>query len=177
VVLNIVNPLRIGVSAGDEEDEDEMPPPTPGRKKKLGIMSPPNTPPPPPVYDSPPFNDVQAEFKDQLLFFATEILLKDLDLLKNITERGNKILLHPKQLKQLIAILYLQKEDRERYDELIEIETEKIIVNNCFCKDCFNPFYCRIKNIYVNSKVNFLTTAFAVNMQSTFRINLDLCLT
>jgi hypothetical protein len=76
---------------------------------------------PPSSYTSPVFDDVEKEFKDQLLFFTTETLLRDLDLLKNIADRGNKILFHAQQLKQLIAILYLSKEDRPKYEELIDI--------------------------------------------------------
>jgi hypothetical protein len=70
---------------------------------------------PPTEYTSPVFDDVEKEFKDQLLSFTTDTLLQDLDLLKNIADRGNKILFHAQQLKQLIAILYLSKEDRPKY--------------------------------------------------------------
>jgi hypothetical protein len=132
---------------------------------------------PKPAYGSPSFDDVEQEFKDQLLSFATDVLLNDVDLLKNITERGNKILLHITQLKKLIAILYLSKEDRPKWDQLVTIETEKIITNNCLCKSCTNPFYEKVKHIFVNNSVNFLTTPFAVNMTSTFRISLEYVLT
>jgi hypothetical protein len=99
-------------------------------------------------------------------------------LLKNVLERWNKILFHKSQLKQLIAILYLSKDDRGNYEQLIDIETEKIVSNSCFCKDCVNPFYEKIKNIFVlKNHINFLTTPHAVNMTTQFRINLDLCLT
>jgi hypothetical protein len=130
----------------------------------------------PKAYQSPAFPDIEQEFKDQLLSFTTDLLLRDFDLLKNIAERGNKILFHLDQLKMLIAILYLNSDDRKKYDSLIDIETEKIISTNCFCKECCNPFYEKIKNIHVNKQVNFLTTPFAVNMQTTFRISLDFCL-
>jgi hypothetical protein len=105
------------------------------------------------------------------------LLQNDVDLLKNIVERGNKVIFHIKQLKQLIAILYLKNEDRSRWDELVEIETEKIVVSNCFCKDCYNPFYLQIKNIFVPNKVNFMSTQQAVVMNVIFKISLELCLT
>ncbi|GHU21693.1 hypothetical protein FACS189472_14460 [Alphaproteobacteria bacterium] len=127
-------------------------------------------------YDSPDFPDVEKEFKDQLLCFTTDLLLKDFDMLKNVCERGSKVLFHEKQLKQLIAILYFKKEDRPRFDELVEIETERVVMSNCFCKDCYNPFYVRIKSIFCNKSVNFLSTAHAVNMTTVFKINLELCL-
>jgi hypothetical protein len=129
------------------------------------------------AYGSPDFSDVEQEFKDQLLSFTTDLLLSDLDLLKNVAERGNKILFRADQLKMLIAIAYLNTEDRKKYDQLIDIETEKVIINSCLCKDCFNPFYEKIKYIHVNNSLNFLTTPFAVNMSSTFRISLEYCLT
>jgi hypothetical protein len=131
----------------------------------------------PETYKSPAIDDVEKEFKGQLLSFTTDLLLSDFHILKNVTERGNKVLFHVEQLKKLIAILYSAKDDRERWDSLINVETERVVSSNCFCKDCYNPFYRKIKNIYVLNKINFLTTPFAVNMSSTFGISLDLCLT
>ena len=127
------------------------------------------------VYSSPTFDEVGNEFKDQLLSFTTDLLLKDFDLIKNIAERGNKVLYHLNQLKQLIAILYLNKQDRGRYNELVDIETEPVD-SKCFCKNFTNPFYLRIKSIFVLNKVNFLNTHYAVNMMTIFKINLEYCL-
>jgi hypothetical protein len=132
---------------------------------------------PPPPYCSPSFQDTEAEFKDQLLCFTSDLLLNDVDMLKNVLERGNKVIFHVKQLKQLIAILYLKKEDRQKWNELIDIEIERIVSNNCFCTDCYNPFYQKIKNIFVMNRINFLSTPHAVNMTVIFRISLELCLT
>jgi hypothetical protein len=131
----------------------------------------------PDPYKSPTFEDTEVEFKDQLISFTCDLLLHDVDLLKNIVERGNKVIFHARQLKQLIAILYLKKEDRRRWDELVEIETEKIVVSNCFCKDCYNPLYLQIKNIFVLNKVNFMSTQHSVVMNVIFKISLELCLT
>jgi hypothetical protein len=130
----------------------------------------------PETYGSPSFTEIETEFKNQLLSFTTDLLLSDLDMIKNISERGNKVIFYPLQLKQLIAILYLKREDRPRYEDLIDIETEPVVVHNCFCKDCTNPFYEKIKEIHVNRSVNFLSTAHAVNMSSVFRISLSFCL-
>jgi hypothetical protein len=128
-------------------------------------------------YMSPTFEEVHYEFKDTLLSIMEELLLNDVDLIKNVFERGKKILLHKDQLKQLIAILYLSKEDRLNYENLILIDTEKVVISSCFCKDCVNPFYERIKNIFItNDYTNFLTTQHAVNMTTLFKINLELCL-
>ena len=123
-------------------------------------------------YKTPAFDEVEREFKDQLLSFTTDLLLHDIDLVKNIVERGNKVLYHKQQLKQLISILYLKKEDRKNYNDLIELDTEP--VEACCWKQ--NPFYLRIRSIYVLNSVNFLNTPFAVNMATTFRICLDYCL-
>jgi hypothetical protein len=131
----------------------------------------------PDSYKSPAFDDVEKEFKDQLLSFTTDILLSDVDLMKSISERGNRVLFHVHQLKQLIATLYLAKGDRKDWESLVDIETERIVSSNCFCKDCYNPFYMKIKNIYVMNKLNFLTTPFAVNLSSTFKFSLEFCLT
>jgi hypothetical protein len=128
-------------------------------------------------YQSPNFEDIEKDFKDTLLNCTTDLLLNDFDLLKNITERGNKIIFHQDQIKQLIAIQYLGKEDRQNYDKLIQIETEKIIMDTCLCKTCVNPAYEKIKHIFVDNKINFLTTPVAVNMSTTFKISLEFCLT
>jgi hypothetical protein len=147
----------------------------PGQQKKIDTPRPASPGAVEPVpYQSPTFDEVEKEFKDQLLSFTTDLLLTDLDLLKNIAERGNKILLHIEQLKQLIAISCLNKEDRGRYNELIEIETEEV-QHDCCIKNFTNPCYLKIKNIYLLNRVNFCTTAYAVNMTSTFRISLEHC--
>jgi hypothetical protein len=128
---------------------------------------------PPEPYNSPAFEDVETDFKNQIISHMMELLLNDVDLLKNISERGNKVIFHVEQLKQLIAILYLSKSDREKYNELIDIETEEVIINNRFCKNCSSPFYLKTKSITVNKSVNFLNTPFAVNMSSVFKISLE----
>ena len=132
-----------------------------------------NESPSPRPYNSPNFDSIENEFKSQLLSFTIDILLNDADLIKNIAERGTKVIFHLKQLKQLIAILYLNMEDRSRYEELIETETEPIIIKTCVCKDCASPFFERIKSITINKSVNFLLTPFATNMCSVFRISLE----
>jgi hypothetical protein len=180
VVLNIINPLNSGEVIERPLSANPMKGRTLTRKtteRSLSLpveeMDIPTTPQP---YSSPTFDDIEKEFKDQLLSFTTDLLLCDFDILKNIAERSNKILLHVTQLKKLIAILYLSKEDRPKWNELIVIDTEKIITTNCFCKSCTNPFYEKIKNIYVNNTVNFMATPYAVNMTSTFKISLEYCL-
>ncbi|GHU22470.1 hypothetical protein FACS189472_15350 [Alphaproteobacteria bacterium] len=174
VVLNFINPLNGG-------ERVEPRPVTPCSPKPI-VLSPKSirrdfTEEIPEVYQSPVFEDVEKEFKDQLLSFTTELLLSDFDVLKNITERGSKILLHKSQLKKLIAILYLYKEDRVKWNELVTIDTEKISHDNCFCKSCVNPFYEKIKHILVSNTVYFMATPYAVNMTSTFQISLEFCLT
>jgi hypothetical protein len=130
---------------------------------------------PPPSYASPAFPEIEKEFKDQLLSFTMDLLLSDFDLLKNVSERGNKVLFHAEQLKQLIAILYLKREERHLYDKLIEIETEPILTNCCI-KTCTNPFYMKIKSIFINNSINFLSTPYAVSMMTEFKISLESCL-
>jgi hypothetical protein len=130
----------------------------------------------PKTYNSPTFELIETEFKDTLLSFNTDILLNDLDLLKNISEKGIKIILHLTQLKQLIAILYLSKDDRNRYSELIEIETEPV-VSTCLCRDIKIPFYQRIKSIIINKETNFLITPYGTNLSSVFKASLECCLT
>jgi hypothetical protein len=177
VVLNIINPLNSGEVV--DRPLSANPSKTLTRKatdRAFNLGEEIDIPTIPQPYNSPVFDDVEKEFKDQLLSFTTDLLLSDFDILKNIAERGNKILLHVSQLKKLIAILYLSKEDRPKWDSLIIIDTEKIITTNCFCKSCTNPFYERIKNIYVNNTVNFMATPYAVNMTSTFKISLEYCL-
>jgi hypothetical protein len=109
----------------------------------------------PESYNSPTFETVENEFKNQLLSFTTDLLLSNIDLIKNLTEFGNKVIFHVQQLKQLIAILYLSKEDREKYNELIDIETDAVIIHNCFCSNCNHPFIEKIKAININRAVNF----------------------
>jgi hypothetical protein len=124
-------------------------------------------------YDSPTFEEVEIEFKDNLLSFTIDLLLNDIDLIKNISERGNKIILKIEQLKILIAILYLSKEDRQKYNELMDTETGLIVMKNYFCKDCNNPFTSKVKSIIINKSINFFNTAFSVNMTSIFKISLE----
>jgi hypothetical protein len=128
-------------------------------------------------YNSPTLEQVESLFKQQLLSFTTDILLNDLDSLKNISERGNKVLFHKDQLKMLIAILFLNSTDMKYYDRLISIETESVIASNCLCESCKSPFYEKIVSIVINNSVNFLHTQYATNMTSVFRISLDHCLT
>jgi hypothetical protein len=73
----------------------------------------------------------------------------------------------------LIAILYLSKEDRQKYNELIDIETDSIVMKNCFCKDCNNPFILKVKSMIINKSINFFNTVFSVNMASVFKISLE----
>jgi hypothetical protein len=127
----------------------------------------------PEPYSSPTYELVETEFKNQLLSFTLDLLLNDLDLIKNIAERNNKVIFKIEQLKQLIAILYLNREDRNKYEDLIEIETEEIVVNNCFCTSCNNPFYQKIKSIIINKSVNFLLTPYSTNLSSVFKVSLE----
>jgi hypothetical protein len=127
----------------------------------------------PEPYSSPTYQLVEVEFKNQLLSFTLDLLLNDLDLIKNIAERNNKVIFKIEQLKQLIAILYLNREDRNKYEDLIEIETEEIVVNNCFCTSCNNPFYQKIKSIIINKSVNFLLTPYSTNLLSVFKVSLE----
>ena len=179
IVLNIMSPRPRYHSESEEEEEDrkiKRKSSSIRRKSIAADVADLADDQPVRPYKSPDFSEVEKEFKDQLLSFTTDLLLCDVDLLKNISDFGNKVLFHERQLKQLIAILYLNQDDRKNFDELIEIETEKIVVHNCFCKDCHNPFYTKIKSIYVNKSCNFLSTPFAVSMTSTFKISLDHCL-
>jgi hypothetical protein len=121
VVLNIINPLN-GGELVDRPFSANPAGKTLTRKstsKSLGVEEELEIPTSPAPYNSPAFDDVEKEFKDQLLSFTMDLLLSDFDVLKNIAERGNKILLHSSQLKKLIAILYLSKEDRPKFDSLI----------------------------------------------------------
>jgi hypothetical protein len=105
-------------------------------------------------YNSPTFDEVALEFKNQQL--------------------SDKVIFKVNQLKQLITILYLNKDDRSKYDELIDIETDELMVHTCLC-NFKNPCYLRIKDIVINKSVNFLHTPLATNMSSVFRISLEHC--
>jgi hypothetical protein len=126
-------------------------------------------------YDSPNFEQVELEFKNQLLSFTLDLLLNNADLVKNIAEISNKVIFKVDQLKQLIAILYLNSEDRKQYDQLIDVETEELMVHNCLC-NFKNHFYLKIKDIIVNKSIKFRHTPLATNMSSVFRISLEHCL-
>jgi hypothetical protein len=153
-------------------------PPTPCQDEEMGpIILASKSPKSPTVSTkSEEGEDTEKTFKEHLLVFTTDLLLNDMDFLKNISERSSKIILHKEQLKKLIAILILKADERQQYDELIDIETDGVAINNCLCKDYFNPFYDRIKNIIVNKSVNFLVSPYAMNMTSVFRISLEFCL-
>jgi hypothetical protein len=71
-------------------------------------------------------------------------------------------------------MLYLNKDDRSRYDELIDIETDELMVHTCSC-NFKNPCYLRVKDIVINGSVNFLHTPLATNMSSVLRISLEHC--
>jgi hypothetical protein len=123
-------------------------------------------------YKSPTFEQVEVEFKDCLISFTTDLLLNSSYLIKNIAKVSNKIVFKEEQLKQLIAILYLNKDDRKKYNELIEIDVEPVVMNNCLC-NYKNPFYMKIKSIVINKSVSFLHHPLATNLSSVFRIGLE----
>jgi hypothetical protein len=122
---------------------------------------------------SPPYDSVVAEFKDALLTFNIDLLLNDIDLIKNIRERGDRVVYRKEQLQALIAILLTGDKNKM---ETVDIETEPL-EDNCVCCKVKNIFYQKIKNIYVNKTVNFLTLDHAVRLQQVFKISLDVCIT
>jgi hypothetical protein len=76
----------------------------------------------------------------------------------------------------LIAILFLNKEDRQDFEERVEIETEPVYINRCCFNNCVDPFFEHIKSIHVNRTTNFLNTPQAVRMMSVFKISLVVCI-
>jgi hypothetical protein len=122
---------------------------------------------------SPPYDSVVAEFKDALLTFNIDLLLNDIDLIKNIRERGDRVVYRKEQLQALIAILLTGDKNKM---ETVDIETE-LLEENCVCCKVRNVFYQKIKNIYVNKTVNFMTLEHAVRLQQVFKISLDVCIT
>jgi hypothetical protein len=125
---------------------------------------------------TPPFETVEREFKDQLLSFTTDLLLNSGDLIKNLSDYSKCVIFRQEQLKQLIAILYLPKEDREGYDDRIIIETEPVITSVCLCS-FKNPFVLKIKSVIIDRSVNFLLTPFRINMEHVFKISFEYCIT
>jgi hypothetical protein len=121
---------------------------------------------------SPPYDSVVAEFKDALLTFNIDLLLNDIDLIKNIRERGDKVVYRKPQLQALIAILLTG--DKNKMD-CVDIETETL-EDNCICCKVGNIFYQKIKNIHVNKTTNFMSTEYAVRLQQVFKINLEVCI-
>jgi hypothetical protein len=128
-----------------------------------------NTPVIPNLEDTPPYDSIVSELKDTLISFNSDLLTNDFDLIRNIRERGDKVVYRKQQLQVLIAILMTG--DKNKAD-LVDIETE-IFDENCHFCTRKNIFYRRIKSIHVNKTVSFLSSEYSVRLQSVFKINLD----
>jgi hypothetical protein len=71
-------------------------------------------------YDSPNFEQVELEFKNQLLSFTLGLLLNNADLVKSIAKISNMVIFKVDKLKLLIAVLYLNSEDRKQHGQPVK---------------------------------------------------------
>jgi hypothetical protein len=100
----------------------------------------------PNLEDTPPYDSIVSEFKDALISFNSDLLTNDFDLIRNIRERGDKVVYRKQQLQVLIAILMTG--DKNKAD-MVDIETETI-EDNCRLCNC--------KRVPVNVLSPFMST-------------------
>jgi hypothetical protein len=116
--------------------------------------------------ETPSFDEDETEFKDHLLSFTTDMLFNDVGLIRNIVQRRSKAIYYIDQLRKLIANLYLTGEEKNKFDSLVDIDVEPVIIHTCVCKDFISPFIAKIKSIIIYKSVCFLLALFAINMSS-----------
>jgi hypothetical protein len=115
-------------------------------------------------------------FKDRLIEIQTELLLNNVDLVKNLVETtSNKVIYRKEHLQELIGILVLPVASRANYLKLVDIDTQPIRVQK-FCCNFTHSIFEDITEITVNSTDNFLLTEIATKMEKIFKINLRRCI-
>jgi hypothetical protein len=117
-----------------------------------------------------------AMFKDRLIEIQTELLLNNIDLVKNLVETtSNKVIYRKEHLQELIGILVLPAASRANYLKLVDIETQPIHVQK-FCCNFTHSIFEEVTEITVNSTDNFMLSEIATKMEKIFRINLRRCI-
>jgi hypothetical protein len=147
-----------------------------------GEESPTTTPRPiePVVLPIPTVTDEEAEkvslFKDRLIEIQTELLLNNVDLVKNLLESSpNKVVYRKEHLQELIGILTLPASSRANYLQLVDIETQPIQVQKLCCNFTHSIFE-DINEITINNKDSFLRTETATKLEKIFKISLRRCI-
>jgi hypothetical protein len=108
------------------------------------------------------------KFKDLLIEYQTELLLNDLDLIKNIAERGKNIIMKEQQLINIIKCL-------EPEANIVEIEKEEVEIN-CIKCSCKNPMYYKITDIIVDKTKSFKNCNVRVILEKQYNISLQYCI-
>jgi hypothetical protein len=124
--------------------------------------------------------DEEAEkvslFKDRLIEIQTELLLNNVDLVKNLLESSpNKVIYRKEHLQELIGILTLPASSRANYLQLVDIETQPIQVQKLCCNFTHSIFE-DINEITINNKDSFLRTETATKLEKIFKISLRRCI-
>jgi hypothetical protein len=112
--------------------------------------------------------EIIDKFKDLLIEYTTELLLNDMALISNISERGKNIIMKESHLVNIIKCL-------EPDVKVVEIEKEIVKIN---CSKCSfkNPLYCKINDITPDNRRSFSTSNFKVILQKTYNISLEYCI-
>jgi hypothetical protein len=134
----------------------------------------------PVVFPSVASTDDETEkvtlFKDRLIEIQTELLLNNIDLVKNLLETSpNKVIYRKEHLQELIGILTLPTSSRANYLQLVDIETQPIQVQKLCCNFTHSIFE-DINEITINNKDSFLRTETATKLEKIFKISLRRCI-
>jgi hypothetical protein len=97
------------------------------------------------------------KFKDLLIEYTTELLLNDMDLISNISERGQNIIIRESHLINIIKALEPDVKEVEIEKEVVEIKCYKLL--------CKNPLYYKITDITLDKRRSFSTSNFKVILQ------------
>jgi hypothetical protein len=134
----------------------------------LKISRQPSPIPTPEIIEKPKSTEIIEKFKDLLIEYTTELLLNDMDLISNISERGKNIIMSESHLINIIKALEPDVKEVEIEKEIVEINCKK-----CICK---NPLYYKITDITLDKRRSFSTSNFKVILQKTYNISLEYCI-
>jgi hypothetical protein len=118
--------------------------------------------------EKPKSTEIIEKFLDLLIEYTTELLLNDMDLISNISERGKNIIMRVSHLVNIIKALEPDVKEVEIEKEIVEIKCYKLL--------CKNPLYYKITDITLDKRRSFSTSNFKVILQKTYNISLEYCI-
>jgi hypothetical protein len=163
------NNNNITITVNPSSSGDESPTTTPRTQSAQPV-----------VFPIPVVADDETEkaslFKDRLIEIQIELLLNNIDVVKNLLETSpNKVIYRKEHLQELIGILTLPTSSRANYLQLVDIETQPIQVQKLCCNFTHSIFE-DINEITINNKDSFLRTEIVTKLEKIFKISLRRCI-